>query len=453
MAVQTLAIMLAVEPGDKPPTEFRLFRAGNNETTKGTFVFDAKGSQQVIVAYQRRGTRCFFDWNHASLDPKPMDPKVAMRAAGWFDIEDRGGELWATNITWTKDALEEFEAKRVAYFSPAFSTDKSNRVVDFINCALTNLPATHDIDQLVAAMRTISDRRVDLSTSFSDITQAVGEALNEKYPPNDNGCCNAWLYEVFDDKVVFEYDGALWQQLYKFVDGKASLLGDAIKVKRDYVPLSATNSPPPVGATQSTALNTGDTDMDFESKCKKLEEENKKLEDELKKAKKMAEDAEAEMKKAKKLAEDSEEEAKKASRIVEASRKATGKTEADDVEGALMALSAANEQVKSLSARIETIESEKLTASVDKAIADHKLFPHQREWALSMGKKAFEAYLSSVGDATVGPSTVEHTPDPKVQTDPSKIELSAEERAICLAAGFDPEKALAEKRSQFTGRA
>lgn len=139
--------------GEKPPTEFCLIHAGANESENGPYNYDEKSRKTVMEGYKRRGIDCMFDWHHASLDPHPADPKEAIKAAGWYKLEDRPDGLWATEIKWTPAALESFASKEIRYFSPAFDADKTGRVIDYINCALTNLPATHNNEQLIAAAR------------------------------------------------------------------------------------------------------------------------------------------------------------------------------------------------------------------------------------------------------------------------------------------------------------
>jgi phage I-like protein len=75
-----LSVVLA---GDEPPSEFRIFTAGKVETSKGTFLFDAKSAESVMAAYREHGTELMVDYDHASLG-STADPALAGRAAGWF---------------------------------------------------------------------------------------------------------------------------------------------------------------------------------------------------------------------------------------------------------------------------------------------------------------------------------------------------------------------------------
>jgi phage I-like protein len=138
--------------GDAPPTEFRIFRAGINETKKGNFLFDAKAAKLVIAEYKAHGIDLMIDYDHASLGAdRAPDPAQAGKAAAWFCLELRGGELWAVNVRWTPPADAALRRKEWRFMSPAFPTDDEGRITALLNVALTNTPATRRLDPLVAA--------------------------------------------------------------------------------------------------------------------------------------------------------------------------------------------------------------------------------------------------------------------------------------------------------------
>lgn len=146
---QTLTIAFE---GDALPSEFRIFRAGENETTKGTFLFDDASAASVLAEYEAHGIDVMLDYDHASLDTMAArDPAQAGKAAGWCKIEVRNGELWAVNVRWTPPAAEALQAKEWRFMSPAFQTDEAGRITSLLNVAITNLPATRRLEPLIAA--------------------------------------------------------------------------------------------------------------------------------------------------------------------------------------------------------------------------------------------------------------------------------------------------------------
>ncbi len=77
------------------PSEFRLFAAGENATSKGVFTFDAAAASRVMAAYQRAGVDVMIDLEHLSLDDPAATPRTDTKdARGWAKLELRGGELW-----------------------------------------------------------------------------------------------------------------------------------------------------------------------------------------------------------------------------------------------------------------------------------------------------------------------------------------------------------------------
>ncbi len=147
---RAIALSIVVS-GDEPPSEFRIFTAGKVETTKGTFLFDEVAAVSVLAEYEAHGAELMVDYDHASLASISLDPAQSGKAAGWFGLEVRAGELWAVNVRWTEHAASALRAKEWRYMSPAFSTDQEGRVTSLLNVALTNLPATRQLEPLMAA--------------------------------------------------------------------------------------------------------------------------------------------------------------------------------------------------------------------------------------------------------------------------------------------------------------
>jgi phage I-like protein len=144
---QTLSITFT---GDEPPTEFCIFTAGEIETTKGVFTFDADSATSVMAEYAKHGIDLMIDYDHASLASVSLDPAQAGKAAGWFNLEVRNGELWAVNVRWTPPAADALRRKEWRFMSPAFGT-LDGRITDLLNVAITNLPATRNLTPLMAA--------------------------------------------------------------------------------------------------------------------------------------------------------------------------------------------------------------------------------------------------------------------------------------------------------------
>jgi phage I-like protein len=146
----TLTIELLAKDG-QPPAEFRIFASGFIETTKGVFKFDDKSADAVMEKVADWGNDYCIDYGHSMLSFFQLDPAESMKAAGWFTPELRDGELWASNVSWTKKASEMLSEREARYISPAFDFDADGRVTELVNCALTNIPATKNQIPLVAS--------------------------------------------------------------------------------------------------------------------------------------------------------------------------------------------------------------------------------------------------------------------------------------------------------------
>jgi phage I-like protein len=142
----------------EPPREFRIFRAGRNETRKGVFTFDAEAAKSVQSRSEVWGVEHAIDYNHAMIANAAATPAPdeAGKAAGWFRLALRDGELWAVDVRWTPAAARAISAGEWRYISPYFSHTKEGRVIELLNVAITNLPATNKLDPLVA-LSVVSD--------------------------------------------------------------------------------------------------------------------------------------------------------------------------------------------------------------------------------------------------------------------------------------------------------
>lgn len=139
------------------PTEFRIFRAGENTSTKGTVLFNEEAAAAVMAAYEKHGAELPLDLEHLSTDPEARN--FNSDAMAWFRLElrrdERGAsELWAVDVRWTDEGARRLRGRLQRYISPAFWTNKKGVVVEVLNVALTSLPASDGLQPLIAASRT-----------------------------------------------------------------------------------------------------------------------------------------------------------------------------------------------------------------------------------------------------------------------------------------------------------
>jgi phage I-like protein len=146
------ATELVIDPAKGPPTAFRIFPKGTFTTRNhpDAFLFDDESARLVMEAARVWGNQFHADYEHAALDPG----EHGSPAAAWFDLEVRDDGLWAVNVQWTDKATKALASREYRYFSPVWNFDeKTGRVLQFINLALTNLPATDHMEPLAASQR------------------------------------------------------------------------------------------------------------------------------------------------------------------------------------------------------------------------------------------------------------------------------------------------------------
>lgn len=235
---------LAIAIGDTLPTEFRIFKAGENSTTHGAFLFDAEAAKSVMAAYQEHGTDVMIDLEHLSVENPETSANFDPDARGWCKLELRNGELWAVGVTWTTDGAARLNDKRQRYISPVFAFNtESRRIEELFNIAMTAMPATDNLEPLVAASRRMRPRivardmrKLSAGVAFGDICRAVQTALDERYP-------YAWIVDIFDASVVYELGSKLWEQAYTFNGNAAVLATTPTEVKRTYAPVNPAPAP------------------------------------------------------------------------------------------------------------------------------------------------------------------------------------------------------------------
>lgn len=181
---ERVCLSVEVELADgRVPDRFRIFRAGANETTKGTFTFDSASAESVLSAHASRGLDLPIDYDHAMADPgaSPRD-RVA---AGWFSPAVVDGELWASDVRWTPAAARALADREWRYMSPWFIASKDGdvrRVERLLNVALTNTPATNQLDPIVAhdepeeSRETMAETKPDSGMDAGELVALTGAA-------------------------------------------------------------------------------------------------------------------------------------------------------------------------------------------------------------------------------------------------------------------------------------
>lgn len=259
---------LAISVGDTLPTEFRIFVKGLNPNANGpAHLFDDQAARDVMAVYAAHGVDRMIDLEHLSLEDPEKSANYDPDARGWCKLEVRpDGSLWAVNVTWTPDGEARLRDKRQRYISPAFGYDPATmRISEIVNIAVTALPATYGTLPLMAAraQRPRDLRKLSRGSSFEDVFKALDQALSDRYANTDPYYCSPWICDVFDETVVFQFDGKLFELAYVFDGSTATLGATPTEVKRDYSPVAPTSPQAPAQQNRKTAKHAvGGTKMD-----------------------------------------------------------------------------------------------------------------------------------------------------------------------------------------------
>jgi phage I-like protein len=149
-----LSTRLDVGEGEALPSEFRLFKFGENPTSKGVFILTPESAAACMAQYKLEGTRQIVDLEHDSLNNEARIARSdAADARALYSLELRADGIWATNVVWNPDGERRLREKTQPYISPAFHHDDSGVVWAIVNAAMCSMPATYNALPLVAASR------------------------------------------------------------------------------------------------------------------------------------------------------------------------------------------------------------------------------------------------------------------------------------------------------------
>ena len=160
---------------DGLPVAFRIWKAGDNVTDFGVHRFTSRSAKLLLQEQATRGNLISIDVDHLSL--KPEAPPEARKAVGWHRLAVRNGELWAVNVQWT-DAVRAglvSEPPAWRYVSPAYDVDQGE-IVSYLNTALTNNPATHDVTALATRRVSIAASRTGAASVFGIASAGIRAA-------------------------------------------------------------------------------------------------------------------------------------------------------------------------------------------------------------------------------------------------------------------------------------
>jgi phage I-like protein len=160
---------------DGVPVSIRIFKPGSNLDVRGMdAVYDPKDAARIMKANNRSDGKVPFDIAHGATSGGNSNPEMHESVA-WGDLRCDKSGIWLDDIEWSPSMRAKLLDKRFRYYSPTFLVDqdelkrtkgKKARITDIMTCALTNIPATLDIDPIVEGRECV--RRSLLSVSVAE---------------------------------------------------------------------------------------------------------------------------------------------------------------------------------------------------------------------------------------------------------------------------------------------
>ena len=391
-----------IQVSQTPPTEVLLIKFGETVTTKGIYLFDADSAIKVLAKYENRGLHLNFDYNHLSISPENEDQG---KAAGWYDLELKDDGLWAVNIKWTPKAAEMIMNKEYLYISPAIVLDDQKKVVRLINVALTNLPATDDLQPLTK----LEEELIFATKSVEETVNSKIMSLEEKMEEMKHlelAKKHLKSYCVHSSKAMLESGDEDLKKMYKDHHGRALKLAEEVK-------------------THMLRLDPG-----------------------------MKDDGD----------EDDLTEDKQIATLSESIKELTGKDSAEEQLMVLTAYKNAVETVKLLTEEKDNLQKEVVSLKekmvdaekvklIDEAISgkEKKLFPKQRTWALSLSLDQLKAYLEATPVLNVNTKYEQPAVSPVAE---EQLQLTDIDKSIInmmqkSGIKIDEQKYLADKKNKL----
>ena len=156
-----------------PPESFLLLKFGANVYTKDgkedSFRFDDASADALIAEFNSRSRDLVIDFEHSTLSGGEAP------AAGWIDRLEKTAEGLCAHVKyWTDKARDYLIKGEYRYFSPTLLFGRGGKSPDALHSvALTNHPALHGVDALVA-----NDTKLNPSDPLA--RRSLGEGGSDK---------------------------------------------------------------------------------------------------------------------------------------------------------------------------------------------------------------------------------------------------------------------------------
>ena len=267
---------------------------------------------------------------------------------------------------------------------------------------------------------------------------------------------NAPEETVSDDAETKAMAASLLKTFARMPAGAFQAMARAHKDMKMTIQASAALNKTPIVAAGDAGEDPADALKKAKRDLEDLRDEHKKdkakMAEDLEKAKKAKEDAEAALADFKKKqdddddddsssgADDKKAEARALAKLGLTAVALTGTKTLVEAEAALVALAAKSDKIAKLDAEMAVLRTERHQARVSTLIAEGKLLPSRKDWALSATAEQLDAYLVASGGEVIVPVAREfQQPEVKAPVNGKGV-ITAQDRAIAKHTGLTEEQ-------------
>jgi phage I-like protein len=210
------------------PQNFLLLKFGANVYTRDgkedSFRFDDASADALIAEFNSRSRDLVIDFEHSTLSGNEAP------AAGWIDRLEKTAEGLCAHVKyWTDKAKEYLNKGEYRYFSPTLLFGRGGKSPDALHSvALTNHPALHGVDALVANdtklnpsdlsdRSDLSDKQGKETTMNQELKDALRKLLGESalalHDADDEKALGARIAALADELPVLRAKAAKCDEL------------------------------------------------------------------------------------------------------------------------------------------------------------------------------------------------------------------------------------------------
>jgi phage I-like protein len=230
----------------------------------GTFEITEQMLSEMVLNSTTSTTRVPVDYDHLSMEPQAPENG---KAAGWFKelaLRDGGKTLWGL-VEWTPRATELIRDKEYQYISPTFvktwTDPESGKAVGakLLAAAITNHPFLRNMAALSLSTQASSAviNLIDLeSASLGERQSRVIEAIYARFEGSTDV---SYVVDVYDNYVVYRNGPKLFKLEFEIdAELKVTFTGSPVEVLVQYTPVASLTAA--AGGTKTMADETKPTE-------------------------------------------------------------------------------------------------------------------------------------------------------------------------------------------------